>query len=116
MRKAPLILIVFLLLLVSSSAVLAQSSESDNYANSSLTPIDHIVIIMQENHSFDNYFGTFPGLAVNYKENPKVCMPISSSSCMKPFNADGESTYANGVELYHSWNPSHGAYNGGAMN
>ena len=25
------------------------------------TPIAHIVVIMQENHSFDNYFGTFPG-------------------------------------------------------
>jgi phospholipase C len=24
-------------------------------------PIRHVVIIMQENHSFDNYFGTFPG-------------------------------------------------------
>ncbi len=26
------------------------------------TPIDHIVIIMKENHAFDNYFGTFPGV------------------------------------------------------
>ncbi len=25
------------------------------------TPIKHFVIIMQENHSFDNYFGTYPG-------------------------------------------------------
>jgi phospholipase C len=24
-------------------------------------PIEHIVIIVKENHSFDNYFGTFPG-------------------------------------------------------
>src|SRR5882762_11451812 len=24
-------------------------------------PIDHVVIIVKENHSFDNYFGTFPG-------------------------------------------------------
>ena len=23
--------------------------------------IKHVVIIMQENHSFDNYFGTYPG-------------------------------------------------------
>jgi phospholipase C len=26
-----------------------------------LGPIEHIVIIVKENHSFDNYFGTFPG-------------------------------------------------------
>ena len=25
------------------------------------TPIKHFVVLMQENHSFDNYFGTFPG-------------------------------------------------------
>jgi hypothetical protein len=23
--------------------------------------IDHVVIIVKENHTFDNYFGTFPG-------------------------------------------------------
>ena len=25
------------------------------------TPIKHFVVLMQENHSFDNYFGTYPG-------------------------------------------------------
>src|SRR5215472_13982002 len=25
------------------------------------SPIQHVVIIMLENHTFDNYFGTFPG-------------------------------------------------------
>ena len=25
------------------------------------TPIEHFVVLMQENHTFDNYFGTFPG-------------------------------------------------------
>ena len=25
------------------------------------TPIKHLVVIMQENHTFDNYFGTYPG-------------------------------------------------------
>ena len=24
-------------------------------------PLDHVVIIVKENHTFDNYFGTFPG-------------------------------------------------------
>jgi phospholipase C len=24
-------------------------------------PIEHVVIIFKENHTFDNYFGTFPG-------------------------------------------------------
>ena len=30
-------------------------------AVSSTTPIKHIVVIVKENHTFDNYFGTFPG-------------------------------------------------------
>jgi phospholipase C len=25
-------------------------------------PIEHAVIIVKENHSFDNYFGSFPGV------------------------------------------------------
>src|SRR6202047_2488328 len=27
------------------------------------SPIEHVVIIVKENHTFDNYFGTFPGAA-----------------------------------------------------
>jgi len=41
-----------LILLTSVHAV----SASPNTA----TPIQHVIIIMQENHSFDNYFGTYP--------------------------------------------------------
>ena len=26
------------------------------------TPIEHLVVLLQENHSFDNYFGTYPGV------------------------------------------------------
>ncbi|HEU5013674.1 MAG TPA: alkaline phosphatase family protein, partial [Roseiflexaceae bacterium] len=25
------------------------------------TPIKHFIVMMQEGHSFDNYFGTYPG-------------------------------------------------------
>jgi len=28
---------------------------------STLTPIKHLIVLMQENHTFDNYFGTYPG-------------------------------------------------------
>ena len=30
-------------------------------AMSSTSPIKHVVVIVKENHTFDNYFGTFPG-------------------------------------------------------
>src|SRR5262245_39471021 len=25
------------------------------------TPIEHVIVIIKENHTFDNYFGSFPG-------------------------------------------------------
>ena len=50
------------------------------------TPIRHLVVLMQENHSFDNYFGTYPGAD---GIPPGTCMPIRSSrrsaSCVRPF-------------------------------
>src|SRR5262249_11870875 len=35
--------------------------------------IEHVVIIVKENHTFDNYFGTFPGangVEIGEAENP----------------------------------------------
>jgi phospholipase C len=29
-------------------------------------PIQHVVVIMEENHTFDNYFGDFPGVGAQY--------------------------------------------------
>ena len=34
-------------------------SPSDGLATT--TPIKHLIVLMQENHTFDNYFGTYPG-------------------------------------------------------
>jgi phospholipase C len=54
------------LLMLTGSVVFASSwSPSANGAATSipagLTKIDHIIFIIKENHSFDNYFGRFPG-------------------------------------------------------
>src|SRR5580698_1850146 len=45
--------------------VRAQSAPSTN----STTPIQHIVVIFQENISFDHYFGTYP-VAMNPQGEP----------------------------------------------
>jgi phospholipase C len=49
------------------------------------TPIRHLVMLMQENHSFDNYFGTYPG-ADGIPAG--VCMPVRPDKpergCVKP--------------------------------
>ncbi len=55
------------------------------YVNAAL--IKHIVVIMQENRSFDEYFGTFPGAN---GLPPSECMPLNASNpglgCVKPYH------------------------------
>ena len=51
--------------------------------------IKHVVIIMQENRSFDEYFGTFPGADGIPMQNgvPTVCVPDpATKQCVKPFH------------------------------
>lgn len=51
--------------------------------------IKHIVIIMQENRSFDQYFGTFPGANGIPMQNgvPTVCSPDpQTKQCIKPYH------------------------------
>ncbi len=51
--------------------------------------IKHIVIIMQENRSFDSYFGTFPGAdGIPMKDGkPTVCAPDpTTQTCVPPYH------------------------------
>ncbi len=60
--------------------------------------IKHVVIIMQENRSFDQYFGTFPGadgipgLAGNPGTVPCVPDPVNGG-CVKPFHDTNDKNY-----------------------
>jgi phospholipase C len=53
--------------------------------------IKHVVVIMQENRSFDQYFGTYPGadgipgLAGNAGSVPCVPDPAQTAQCVSPF-------------------------------
>jgi len=49
-------------------------------------PIRHVIVIMQENRSFDHYFGTFPG-AEGIPAN--ACIPLDPTQpgqCIKPYH------------------------------
>ncbi len=52
LTRATLLVVLMLLLLTQLPIVRASSTTA--------TPIQHVIVIMQENHSFDNYFGTYP--------------------------------------------------------
>ena len=60
--------------------------------------IKHVVIIMQENRSFDQYFGTFPGadgipgLAGNPGTVPCVPDPVNHG-CVQPFHDTNDKNY-----------------------
>ena len=51
--------------------------------------IQHVVVIMQENRSFDSYFGTFPGAAgIPMRDGvPTVCVPDPQrGGCVSPYH------------------------------
>jgi phospholipase C len=50
--------------------------------------IRHVIIIMQENRSFDNYFGTYPGADGIPMKNgvPTVCVPNPGHGCLRPYH------------------------------
>ena len=43
------------------SALFPLSSAAAASGPPAKTPIQHLIVVMQENHTFDNYFGTYPG-------------------------------------------------------
>jgi len=65
------------------------SSPGSQLQNSDIHKIKHIVVIMQENRSFDSYFGTFPGADGIPMQNgvPTVCVndPLTSQ-CVRPYH------------------------------
>src|SRR5438132_2163455 len=79
-----------------AAAVLAFVALGTTPAASKPRPIDpaihkirHIVVIMQENRSFDSYFGTYPGADGIPMRNgrPTVSLPNPmTGTCMRPFH------------------------------
>jgi phospholipase C len=49
--------------------------------------IKHIIVIEQENRSFDSYFGTYPGADGIPMQNgrPTVCVPVPTGGCQTPY-------------------------------
>ena len=78
------------------------------------TPIQHFVVLMQENHTFDNYFGTYPG-ANGIPQG--TCMPVNpldkkNTECIEPFHIGDRPI----DDLDHSLSTFNFQYNDGKMN
>jgi phospholipase C len=78
-----------------------------------VTPIRHVIFLMQENHSFDNYFGNYPG-ADGRPTN--ACEPVDpgrpKAGCVKPYPIGRHAIQ----DLGHSTAIFDAQYRGGAMN
>jgi phospholipase C len=87
-------------------------------------PIDHIIIVMQENHVYDTYFGDYcqgvgPYCDVNGTGIPPgTCVPLNptnlSQGCEAPYLAS-PSSVIDPVDLVHDWPPAHEAYDNGSL-
>jgi phospholipase C len=83
-------------------------------AASGVQKIKHVIMIMQENRSFDSYFGTFPGADGIPMSNgvPTVCVPDpATGGCVRPYPEHSDNT----EEGAHGYDASVGDVDGGKM-
>ena len=108
-RKLAFVMAVVCLLL-SSRTALADTASQTTAPN---TPIEHFVVLMQENHTFDNYFGTYPGAD---GIPPGTCMPVdpfdaTNTACVEPYHIGDRPI----DDLDHSLSTYELQYNNGKM-
>jgi phospholipase C len=95
-------------------------------APAKLSDIEHFVILMQENRSFDHYFGTLSG--VRGYSDPHAGMLLNGKTVFHqpddeshdgfvlPFRLDTKTTDAQRLhDLSHSWNALHASWNRGRL-
>jgi phospholipase C len=87
--------------------------------------IQHIVLVVLENHAYDDYFGTYcqsistvcPHVAAGIPSG--TCVPLNpanlSSGCVRPFNFTAKN-WSITSGMAHSWISSLASYHNGSMN
>ena len=82
-------------------------------AGSKLGDIEHVVFLMQENRSFDHYFGTYRG--VRGFADPAAKRSYQAGAVW-PFHLDASQGAGQCVsDPNHDWGPQHRSWNGGRM-
>src|SRR5258708_37837767 len=105
-----------------SLATLLYTCASPSAATPSPTPqalsgihkIQHVVVIMQENRSFDQYFGTFPGADGLPVQNGQftTCVPDpATSTCVRPYHDSSLLNYGGPPRPPDPPPPSNGGHN-----
>ena len=98
--------------------------DTGHHAPRPRTPIEHLIVVMQENHTFDNYFGTYPGADGT---PPGTCLPTNpnaagGSSCVAPFHFSSDGAHTEladnelqAIDLAHNEDTFQEQYNNGRM-
>jgi phospholipase C len=92
-------------------ALLAQAASASG--RGTLKDIKHVVILMQENRSFDHYFGTLSGVrGFGDQKNRSVFFQKANGKTIHPFHLKAGCL----MDITHDWGPQHKAWNHGHMN
>jgi len=116
-------------LLLASSLFVSIKAAATEASMNTKTPIKHIVILFQENVSFDHYFGTYPN-ATNPPGEPKFTAFPNTPSVnglthvlltnnpngnysVNPFRIDRSQAFT--CDMNHEYTAEQKAYNGGLL-
>ena len=87
-----------------------------------VTDIDHVVILIQENRSFDHYFGSYRGVKGFSDQSAAFNQPYPGNTSnapvgvLLPFHLDTTKTNAACThDITHDWVPQQKSWNNGAM-
>ena len=98
------------------------SVPSGQSACSKLTDVEHVVILIQENRSFDHYFGAYRGVrgfsdrSAAFQQSDPENTTKPPVGALLPFHLDTSTTNAACThDITHDWVPQHQSWNNGAM-
>ncbi|MBO0701318.1 MAG: phospholipase [Candidatus Dormibacteraeota bacterium] len=108
------------------SVLRAQAASAASNSSFDLRQVKHLVFLMQENRSFDHYFGTYPGVrgfsdpkAIKLPKGLSVFQqpdPANPDGYLEPFHMSTVTTGAAAIpDLTHNWQPQHQSWNNGLM-
>ena len=91
----------------------ARAAGTEKRGTAAATPIEHVIVCCQENHSFDHYFGSYQGLPAGYGIPRDFAQPDGNGGTVKPYRftdlTDG------GADPAHDWDVVHDQWNHGKM-
>ncbi|MFF7159995.1 phosphocholine-specific phospholipase C [Streptomyces sp. NPDC008086] len=104
-----------------SSSIQRAAAIPANHRTGSIEDVEHIVVLMQENRSFDHYFGKLRGVRgfgdprpVKHDDGRSIWHQSNGSKDILPFHPDADDLGMQFLEgLPHGWTDGQQAYNGG---